>query len=67
MPKKIATIGDKLKKVSDTFTVNMYDNGFMLEIAGHDYVDNWSSAKIMCATVEELLSLIQAATIMERE
>ena len=27
---------DKLAKVNDNFTVNMYDNGFMVDIGGRD-------------------------------
>ena len=29
---KVTKISDKLAKVNDNFTVNMYDNGYMLEI-----------------------------------
>ena len=38
-------LSDKLSKVSDSLTLNMYDNGFMVEISGKDLNDEWSSAK----------------------
>jgi hypothetical protein len=62
----IKTISDKLAKVNDNFSVNMYDNGFMIEVSGQDGEENWESAKIMCSTVEELTALIQEVTNMER-
>ncbi len=64
---KVTKISDKLSKVSDSFSVNMYDNGFMLEIGGRNKKDDWSSAKIMCNSVEELVTLINEAAGMERE
>ena len=64
---KVTKISDKLSKVSDSFSVNMYDNGFMLEIGGRDEKDDWSNAKIMCSSIEELTTLIAEAASMERE
>jgi hypothetical protein len=64
---KVSKIADKLSKVNDSFSVNMYDNGFMLEIGGRDKKDDWSNAKIMCSSVEELVALINEAAAMERE
>ena len=60
-------ISDKLAKVNDNFNINMYDNGFMLEIGGRNKDDDWATAKIMCNSVEELVALIKEASSMERE
>jgi hypothetical protein len=49
----------KFIKVSDNFTVNRYDNGFMLEVSGRDSNEDWQTAKIICTTEPELLALIQ--------
>ena len=49
----------KLAKVNDAFTVNRYDNGWMVEISGKDKKDDWKTAKIMCSTEAELLDLIK--------
>jgi hypothetical protein len=49
----------KFIKVSDNFTVNRYDNGFMLEVSGRDSNEDWHTAKIICTTEPELMALIQ--------
>jgi hypothetical protein len=65
--KSINKIGDKLAKVNESFTVNMYDNGFMFEIGGRDKDDEWKNAKIMCQTIDELIALVKEAAELERE
>lgn len=60
-------VADKLTKVSDSFTINMYDNGFMVEIGGRDKDDDWASAKIMVSSVEDLLDIVKQAAGMTRE
>lgn len=65
--KQISTIKDKLAKVSENFSVNMYDNGFMFEIGGRNSEGEWRTAKIMCATVDQLVTLIKEATEAERD
>lgn len=64
---KVTKIGDKLNKVSESFTINMYDNGFMVEISGKDKNDDWKTAKIMVSTVDELMDIIKEATEMVRD
>jgi hypothetical protein len=59
-------ITDKLSKVDESFTVNMYDNGLMFEVAGRDSEDDWATAKIMCTSVDEVVELIREVTEMER-
>ena len=60
-------IENKLAKISDSFTVNMYDNGFMFEVSGRDHDGDWVSAKILCNTLEDLVPLIKEAAAMERD
>ena len=60
-------LSDKLSKVNDNFSVNMYDNGFMLEISGRNDNDDWTNAKIICKDIKELTDLINEATDMPRE
>lgn len=55
----------KLKKVSESFTVNRYDNGFMLEISGQDTNENWKTSKVLCNTEEDLIALIKEINKME--
>ena len=59
-------LSDKPKKCSDSLTVNMYDNGYMVEVSGRDSLDDWKSAKIMCQTLEEVYAVIAEASAMER-
>jgi hypothetical protein len=65
--KSVSTIADKLTKVSESFSVNMYDNGYMFEISGRDKKGDYKSAKIMCSNVEQLVALVQEATELDRD
>jgi hypothetical protein len=60
-------LNEKLEKVNDNFSVYMYDNGFMLEINGRDENSEWTTAKILCKDMDELVNLIKEATAMERD
>jgi hypothetical protein len=60
-------LSDKLAKVNDSFTINMYDNGFMLEISGRDHVEDWSTAKVMCSTLDQVQDLIKEVVSMPRD
>jgi len=52
-------ISDKLAKVNDNYTINMYDNGFMIEVGGRDDNDDWKTAKVIVGTEDELIDLIR--------
>jgi len=60
-------LSDKLSKVSDSLTLNMYDNGFMVEVSGKDLTDEWRTAKIMASSKEEVAAIIDEAVSMERD
>ncbi len=62
----VKKLSDKLVKVNENFTINMYDNGYMIEVSGRDDEDNWKTSKIIVDTVEELLVLVREATEIER-
>ena len=66
MAKAIKKIGDKLTKVNETFTVNMYDNGFMFEIGGRDSNEDWKVVKILCSDMEQVVALFNEAASMPR-
>ena len=55
----------KLAKVGDNFTVNRYDNGWMVEVGGRNKKDDWVTAKVMCSTEQELLEIIKEYNAME--
>jgi hypothetical protein len=59
-------INSNMVKINDSFSINMYDNGFMVEYSGRSAEMNYVGSKTMCANIEELLTLIQAIAAMER-
>ena len=61
----ITKISDKLVKVNESFTVNTYDNGVMIEDGGRDREDNWSTVKLMVTNVDDLVTLIRETVEME--
>jgi len=66
-PKKtVNTISDKLVKADSNFSINVYDNGFLIEVSGRDADDEWATAKIIVSTVDELIALVREAADMER-
>jgi hypothetical protein len=56
---------NKLAKVNESFTVNRYDNGYMIEVGGRDTESDWKTCKILCTTEEELFEVIKEALSME--
>ena len=58
---------EKLDKVNDNYSVYMYDNGFMMEVSGRDEDGDWTTAKILCKDMDELIGLIREAAEMERD
>lgn len=63
----VKTISDKLSKVSEQFTVYMYDNGYMFEISGRDRSGEYKTVKIMCTELAQVSALMQEATELERD
>ena len=66
MAKTISKIIDKITKVNESFTVNMYDNGYMIEIGGTDHKEDWKNVKIIVQDLDSLMALIKEAASMER-
>jgi hypothetical protein len=58
---------EKLNKVNESFTVNRYDNGFMIEVSGRDTDNEWKNCKILCTTDDELFAVVKEALAMEME
>jgi hypothetical protein len=68
MPRKtINKISDKLTTVNDSFTITMYDNGFLIDIGGKRGDDDWATAKIMVPDVDRLIELVREAVTMPRD
>ena len=62
----MASIADKLTKVNESFTINMYDNGYMVEVGGRDGEDDWKTSKIICATLDEVIDIVRQVNDMPR-
>lgn len=56
----------KLATINDNFTVNMYDNGFMVEVTGSDSNDDWTTIKTIANTRDDLIELIDAIIAIPR-
>lgn len=65
--KTVTKLSDKLTKVNESFTVNMYDNGFMVEAGGRNKKGDYVNAKILCNTLDEVVSLVREAGEMDRD
>lgn len=65
--KTVTKLSDKLTKVNENFSINMYDNGFMVEVGGRNKKGDYINAKILCNTLEEVQSLVAEACTMERD
>jgi hypothetical protein len=55
----------KLVKVNESITINRYDNGWMVEIGGKDKNEDWKTAKILCNTEDEMISVVKEWNTME--
>lgn len=65
--KTVNKLSDKLIKVNENFSINMYDNGFMVEVGGRNKKGDYVNAKILCSTLEEVQALVAEACTMERD
>ena len=65
--KQVSKLSDKLEKVNENYTINIYDNGFMIEVGGRDSDEEYKTAKIMVPTIEQLVELVKEAAEMPRD
>jgi hypothetical protein len=55
----------KLNKVSESITINRYDNGWMIEVSGRDKKEDWKTAKLMCNTEDEVVAVVREWNSMD--
>ena len=55
----------KLKTVNETVNIHRYDNGWMIEISGKTFSDDWKTQKFIVNTEEELLAYIKTYNSMK--
>jgi hypothetical protein len=63
--KTVNRLSDKLTKINESYTVNRYDNGFMIEAGGRNKKGDYVTAKILCNTLDEVLALVKEACEMD--
>ena len=63
--KTVKSFGDKLIKINESYTINRYDNGYMVEAGGRNKKGEYVSAKILCNTLDEVLVLVREAGEMD--
>jgi hypothetical protein len=56
---------NKLEKVSESITINRYDNGYMVEVSGRDDDNDWKTSKVICNTEEEMLNVVKEWNSMD--
>jgi hypothetical protein len=64
--KLIKKINDKLVKINDSLTINLFDNGYMVEVSGRDANDDWTQVKISCNTLDEVTALLKEANDIDK-
>ncbi|CAB4124300.1 hypothetical protein UFOVP49_138 [uncultured Caudovirales phage] len=55
----------KIVKANESFTINRYDNGFVVEVGGLNSENDYKTCKILCGTVEDLYEVINEVLLME--
>lgn len=65
MAKTVNKLSDKLIKINESYTVNRYDNGFMVDAGGRNKKGDFVNAKILCNSLEEVLALVKEAGEMD--
>jgi len=63
--KTVSKFSDNLTKINESYTINRYDNGFMIEAGGRNKKGDYVNAKILCNTLDEVLSLVKEAGEMD--
>jgi hypothetical protein len=56
-----------LTKVNESFTINRYDNGYMIEVSGKDIENDWKTHKLICTTRTELFEVIAEALDLPKD
>jgi hypothetical protein len=67
MKNEVKLLTDNLVKVNDNFTVNMFLNGFSIELNGHTDKDEWKSVKIIATDLDTLDEIIKKISSMPRD
>lgn len=61
------TVSSILDKVGDSLTINICNNGYMIEINGRNGEGDWRTAKLVCRGETELFNLIHEVRAMPKD
>lgn len=67
MKNEVKILTDNLAKVNDNFSVNMFLNGFSIEITGNDHKDEWKTVKIVASDLDTLVEILKKISSMPRD
>ena len=57
---------DMFTKINDNYTVTNCNNGFVVEVSGHDSRDEWITGKFVVITVDELKDVVHDLAAMPK-
>ena len=63
--KTVTKLGDKLIKINESFTINRYDNGFMVDAGGRNKKGDYVGVKLLCNSLDEVVALVREAGEMD--
>jgi len=52
-------LSDSFMNVSDSVTVNRYENGWMVEVSGNDQEDSWQNKKFIFADLKNVFTFLE--------
>ena len=52
-------LSDVFTNVSDSLTVNRYENGWMVEVSGNDLNDSWNMKKFIFSDLKNVLTFLE--------
>jgi hypothetical protein len=52
-------LSDIFDNVSESLTINRYENGWMVEISGNDHEDRWQNKKFIFSDLKTVLTFIE--------
>jgi hypothetical protein len=52
-------LGEIYMNVSDSVTVNRYENGWMVEVSGNDHNDSWQNKKFIFSDLKNVLTFLE--------
>jgi hypothetical protein len=61
------TLLQTLEKTNQGYEIQRYDNGFLLEVGGRDYNDDWISLKLVVNSEAELIDLIKVVHTLPKD